>query len=47
MISISNLPGCVRPEYEEVTLDLYGLILPGATDTHHEVVAKFTWQGGG
>ena len=47
LVSISNLPGCVRPEYEEVTLDLYSLILPGATDTQHEVVAKFTWQGGG
>ncbi len=47
VVLISNLPGCARDEYEEVTLDLYSLILPGATDTQHEVVAKFTWQGGG
>lgn len=47
LVSISNLPGCVRDEYEEVTLDLYSLILPGVTDTQHEVIAKFTWQGGG
>lgn len=44
---IGGLAGCAKDEYEDVTLDLYSLILPGATDTQHEVIAKFTWTGGG
>jgi hypothetical protein len=47
LLLFTNLPGCRKDEYEDVTLDLYSLILPGATDTQHEVIAKFTWQGGG
>lgn len=47
LVSISNLTGCGKAEYKDVPLDLYSLILPGATDTQHEVIAKFTWQGGG
>ena len=47
LVSMTNLTGCARDEYEDVTLDLYSLILPGAIDTEHEVIAKFTWAGGG
>jgi hypothetical protein len=47
LVSISDLPGCGKAEYKDVPLDLYSLILPGTTDTQHEVIAKFTWQGGG
>jgi hypothetical protein len=47
LVLFGQLPGCAQDEYEEVTLDLYSLILPGATDTQNEIIAKFTWQGGG
>ncbi|MGB7055387.1 MAG: hypothetical protein WBE28_08725 [bacterium] len=47
LVSIVSLTGCGRAEYKDVALDLYSLILPGATDTEHEVIAKFSWQGGG
>jgi hypothetical protein len=47
LVSISNLPGCHQAEYKDVPVDLYSLILPGATNAQHEVIAKFTWQGGG
>ena len=47
LVSISNIIGCRKAEYKDVPLDLYSLILPGATDAQHEVIAKFTWQGGG
>lgn len=47
LVSIHIIAGCGKAEYKDVTLDLYGLILPGATDTQHEVIAKFIWQGGG
>ena len=46
-VIIGNSPSCSKDEYDEVTLDLYSLILPGAIDNQHEVIAKFTWQGGG
>jgi hypothetical protein len=47
LVLIGDLPGCGKAEYKDVPLDLYSLILPGTTDTQHEVIAKFTWQGGG
>jgi hypothetical protein len=47
LVLIGDLTGCRNAEYKEVALDLYGLILPGKTDSLHEVIAKFTWQGGG
>ncbi len=47
LVSISNITGCHKAEYKDVPLNLYSLILPGATDVQHEVIAKFTWQGGG
>jgi hypothetical protein len=47
LVSIVNLTGCTREEYEDVTLNLYSLILPGAIDTQREVTVKFTWEGGG
>jgi hypothetical protein len=47
LLLLGQLPGCGQDEYEEVSLYLYGLILPGATDTNNEITAKFVWQGGG
>jgi hypothetical protein len=47
LVSISILPGCHQAEYKDVPVDLYSLILPGATDAQHKIIAKFTWQGGG
>ena len=47
LVSIVSLTSCGKAEYKDVPLDLYSLILPGATDAEHEVIAKFTWQGGG
>jgi hypothetical protein len=47
LILLGQFTGCGQDEYREVSLDLYSLILPGATDTLHEAIAKFTWQGGG
>ena len=47
LIQFIQITGCSDEYYDEVTLDLYSLILPGRTDTQTEVVAKFTWHGGG
>lgn len=46
LVLLGPLTGCSE-EYDDVTLDLYSLILPGTTDTQTEVIAKFTWRGGG
>ena len=47
LILLGQLPGCGQDEYKEVSLYLYSLILPGATETDNEIIVKFAWQGGG
>jgi len=47
LVLTGMLTSCAKDEYKDVTLDLYSLILPGAIDNQHEVIAKFTWTGGG
>lgn len=47
LVLFGHVAGCGQDDYKEVTLDLYSLFLPGATDTQNEIIAKFTWQGGG
>jgi hypothetical protein len=46
LVVILLICGCSH-DFEEVRLDLYGLVLPGRTTSNDEIIAKYVWEGGG